>query len=355
MDITELDTPALIVDLEVMEQNIATMSAFFRGRRATLRPHFKSPKAPAIAKRLLAAGAHGFTCAKVGEAEVLVRHGFGDVLIANQIVGTQKIARLVALARRADMMVAVDDAANVTALSAAMHAAGIRLRVLIEVDVGMHRCGVRDAGAAVELARAIGQAPGLHFAGVMGYEGHAVMEPDRALRTDKATAAMAALAAAVQALAEAGFPCQVVSAGGTGTYDITGVYPGVTEIQAGSYVLMDGRYAQLDLPFRCALSLLTTVISVPSRHAAMLDAGMKSISCEFGLPAVRDLADATLVFLSEEHGHLHCKGAAPALGQRLRLIPSHSDTTINLHDRMYGCRGTQVEEIFAIEGRGQFT
>ena len=118
---------------------------------------------------------------------------------------------------------------------------------------------------------------------------------------------------------------------------------------------MDGRYAQLGLPFRCALALLTTVISVPSQRAAIIDAGMKSISHEFGLPAVSDLADATLVFLSEEHGHLHCKGAAPALGQRVRLLPSHSDTTINLHDRMYGCRGGRVEEVFAIEARGQFT
>lgn len=355
MNIRELDTPALVVDLDVMERNIAAMHAFFLGRSATLRPHFKSPKAPAIAKRLLAAGALGLTCAKVGEAEVLVRHGVSDILIANQIVGPQKIARLVELARRADMMVAVDEAGNVSALSAAATAGRVQLRVLIEVDVGMHRCGVRTPDAAVVLARSIAQAHGLRFAGVMGYEGHAVMESERAIRTAKATAAMDTLAATTTALAQAGFPCAIVSAGGTGTYDITGVYPGVTEIQAGSYVLMDGRYAQLDLPFHCALTLLTTVISVPDRRAAIIDAGMKAISFDHGLPAVKDLAGAALVFLSEEHGHLHCKGELPHSGQRLRLIPSHSDTTVNLHDRLYACRGDHVEEIFAIEARGQFT
>lgn len=355
MQVAEIDTPALLVDLDVMERNIATMSDFFAPRPARLRPHFKSPKTPAIAKRLLDAGAIGLTCAKVGEAAVLVKHGVSDVLIANQVVGPQKLARLVDLARRADLMIAVDDAGNVAELSAAATAAGVRLRLLIEVDVGMHRCGVRAPDAAIALARTIERSAGLRFAGVMGYEGHAVMEPDRAARASKATAAMDTLAAVVAALDRAGCPCAIVSAGGTGTYDITGGYPGVTEIQAGSYVLMDGRYAQLDIPFRCALTLLTTVISVPHPRAAIIDAGMKSISFEFGLPAVKDLAEAALVFLSEEHGHLHCKGAMPSSGQRLQLIPSHSDTTVNLHDRMYACRGDRVEEIWEIEARGQFT
>jgi D-serine deaminase-like pyridoxal phosphate-dependent protein len=355
MNVADIDTPALIVDLDVMEQNIAAMSAFFRGREAKLRPHFKSPKASAIAQRLLAAGAIGLTCAKVGEAEVLVEHGINDVLIANQVIGAQKIERLMRLARRADVMVAVDDDVNVAALSAAAKTAQAALGVLIEVDVGMHRCGVRSIDAAIALARTITQAPGLRFAGVMGYEGHAVMEVERAARVTKAMAAMDVLTATTSALAGAGFPCAIVSAGGTGTYDITGIRPGITEIQAGSYVLMDGRYAQLDLPFRCALTLATTVISVPDRRAAIIDAGMKSISFEFGLPTPIDLPDAALVFLSEEHGHLHCRGPQPQCGQRLRLLPSHSDTTVNLHDRLYACRGNQVEEIIAIEARGRFT
>lgn len=355
MDIADIDTPALVVDLDLMERNIGTMSAFFASRATGLRPHFKSPKTPAIAERLLAAGAIGLTCAKVGEAEVLVKHGVRDILIANQVVGPQKIARLVSLAKVADIMVAVDDRVNVAALSAAAAAAAVQLRVLVEVDVGMHRCGVRSAEACVALTRAIAAAPGLRFTGVMGYEGHAVLEPERALRTAKATAAMDVLSGALTALTAAGFVCPIVSAGGTGTYDITGIYPGVTEIQAGSYVLMDGRYAQLDIPFRCALTLLTTVMSVPDRRTAIIDAGMKSLSFEFGLPAVDGLPQASLVFLSEEHGHLHCKGDLPVVGQRLRLIPSHSDTTINLHDRMYACRGSHVEAIFPIEARGQFT
>ena len=352
---SDIDTPALLVDLDVMERNIATMSAFFRDRPAKLRPHFKSPKAPAIAARLLAAGAIGMTCAKVGEAEVLVQHGVRDILIANQVVGPQKIARLVSLAGQADLMVAVDCRENVDALSAAATSAGVTIRILVEVDVGMHRCGVRSAAAAVELARHVQQRTGLRLAGIMGYEGHAVMVPERAERERLATEALATLTAAADAIRAAGLPVEIVSAGGTGTYDLTGVTPGVTEIQAGSYILMDARYRQVDIPFACALSLVSTVISVPDAHTAIIDAGMKAMSFEFGLPEVTGHAGISLGFLSEEHGHLMVDGPPLRVGQRIELVPSHSDTTINLHDHLFALRGDRVEGIFAIEARGKFT
>ncbi len=350
----EIDTPALLVDLDVTERNIATMCEFFRDRPAKLRPHFKSPKAPAVAKRLLAAGAIGMTCAKVGEAEVLASHGVTDILIANQVIGAPKLARLVDLARRANMMVAVDSAAGIDMLAEATAAAGVTCRVLVEVDVGMHRCGARSPAAALALAQRVARASGLCFAGVMGYEGHAVMEPDRAARHRQATEAMQALTAVAEHLRQAGLPVEIVSAGGTGTYDISGVFPGVTEIQAGSFIFMDARYRQVDIPFQCALSLVTTVISVPDAHSAIIDAGMKAVTFEFGLPEVKDLPGVTLGFLSEEHGHLMVDGPPLAVGQRIELIPSHSDTTINLHDQMYALRGDRVEAIFAIEARGRF-
>lgn len=351
----EIDTPALLIDLDVMERNIATMSAFFRDRPASLRPHFKSPKAPAIATRLLAAGAIGMTCAKVGEAEVLVQHGVRDILIANQVVGPQKIARLVGLARQADMMVAVDCTENVDALSAAAASAKLTIRILVEVDIGMHRCGARSPAAAVDLARHVQHCKSLRLAGLMGYEGHAVMIPERAERQRLTQDAMAALTAAADAVRSAGLPVEIISAGGTGTYDLTGVQPGVTEIQAGSYILMDARYRQVDVPFECALSLVTTVISVPDAHTAIIDAGMKAMTFEFGLPEVKGHDGVSLVFLSEEHGHLMVDGPPLHVGQRIELTPSHSDTTINLHDELFGLRGDRLESIFAIEARGKFT
>ncbi len=352
---SEIETPALLVDLDVMERNIAAMSEFFRHRPAKLRPHFKSPKAPAIAKRLLAAGAIGMTCAKVGEAEVLVRHGVSDILIANQVIGADKLARVVALARQADILVAVDSAIGIDMLAAAVAPAGVTVRVLVEVDVGMHRCGARGPEAVLALAQQVAGAAGLRLAGVMGYEGHAVMQPERRLRQAAADKAMAKLTTTAERLRAAGLPVDIVSAGGTGTYDMTGVHPGVTEIQAGSFVLMDARYRQVDIPFQCALSLATTVISIPDARATIIDAGMKSITHEFGMPEVKDLPGVSLAFLSEEHGHLAVEGSPLAIGQRVELIPSHSDTTINLHERMYALRGDRVEAVFAIEARGRST
>lgn len=352
---SEIDTPALLVDLDVMERNIAIMSDFYRDRPAKLRPHFKSPKTPAIAKRLLAAGAIGMTCAKVGEAEVLVEDGFRDILIANQVVGAAKLARLAQLAKRADMMVAVDSQPGIELLAEATHRAGVSVRVLVEVDIGMHRCGVRSSQDALDLARRVTACRSLRLAGLMGYEGHAVMRPDRAERRQLVDAAMATLLDAAEHLRQGGLEVGIISAGGTGTYDMTGTTEGVTEIQAGSFVLMDGRYRQVDLPFECALSLRTTVLSVPAPGTAIVDAGMKAITFEFGRPTIKDLPGVTLQVLSEEHGHLIVDGAVLAVGQHVELVPSHSDTTVNLHDWMFGLRGDRVEEIFRIEGRGKFT
>jgi D-serine deaminase-like pyridoxal phosphate-dependent protein len=354
MRVAEIDTPALVVDLERMERNIATMARFFADKRAKLRPHWKTPKCAEVARRQLEAGAIGITCAKLGEAEALAHSGVhASVLIANQIVGDAKLARLVELARALpELIVAVDSAAQVDALAAAARAANVKLGALIEVDTGMHRCGTSAPEETVALARRIASSR-LAYRGVMGYEGHAVLVPDAAKRKELAEAAAQSLMAHVAALSSAGLAPEIVSSGGTGTYDLTGTVPGVTEIQAGSYVFMDGRYRDVRTDFEPALTLHTTVIHRRGR-LVVTDAGVKSLSSDFGLPVAFDVG-ARVVGLSEEHGHVLCdEGVEIQPGERLRILPSHGDTTINLHDRYYAARGDSVEAVWAIVGRGRF-
>ncbi|HTO51985.1 MAG TPA: DSD1 family PLP-dependent enzyme [Myxococcota bacterium] len=356
MRVPEIDTPALVVDLERMERNIAAMARFFADKPAKLRPHWKTPKCIEVAKRQLAAGAIGVTCAKLGEAEALAAGGLRtSVLIANQLVGEAKQTRLIALARvLPEPIVAVDSAAQVDALDRALAAAGSAppLGALIEVDSGMHRCGTGAPEETVALARRLSQSR-VRYRGVMGYEGHAVLVADASKRKELAEAAAETLISHVLALRAAGLAPEIVSSGGTGTYDLTGVVPGVTEIQAGSYVFMDGRYREVRSDFEPALTLHTTVIHRRGR-LVVTDAGVKSLSNDFGAPVAFDVG-ARVVGLSEEHGHVLCdEGVELEPGQRLRILPSHGDTTINLHERFYAARGDTVEEIWPIVGRGRF-
>ena len=349
----DLDTPVLVLDIEALEANIARMAAFLAGQRARLRPHAKTHKCTQVARRQLEAGAIGATCAKLGEAEALAAVA-PDVLIANQIVGAIKIERLVQLRRRCDVMVAVDSAENVRQLSAAAKAAGLTLRALVEVEVGMGRCGVQSPEAALALARQVAASPGLRFAGVMGYEGHAVMMPDPEQRRATAGKAMGVLTQAAAYLEQNGLPVGIVSGGGTGTYNLTGTFPGVTEIQAGSYATMDARYLTIAPEFRPALTLLATVISLPVPGRAITDAGMKVITPEFGMPPVLRPEGLRTLKLSEEHGTLEGEGTAGlSLAQKVELIPSHGCTTINLHDCYYVAQGERIVDVWPIEGRGK--
>lgn len=350
----DIDTPALLIDLDKMEHNIQNMADFFAERSADLRPHTKTHKCPVLAHKQLRAGAQGITCAKLGEAEVMAEAGINDILIANQIVGEQKISRLANLARHCDIMVAVESAENTADLSNAAKAAGSTIRVLIEVDVGMHRCGVKSVEEALSLAQVILNNPGLEFEGIMGYEGHMVMVPDFEDREQGCTDSMQVLISTKEILEQNGIVVKIVSAGGTGTYNIAGAYPGITEIQAGSYIVMDAKYYSVLQDFECALTLLTTVTSRPDKESAILDAGMKAMTFEFGMPELVGLKGAAISFLSEEHGHLYLEDADPRVGQKVELIPSHGCTTINLHDRYYACRGERVEAIWRIAARGKF-
>jgi D-serine deaminase-like pyridoxal phosphate-dependent protein len=349
----EIDTPALVLDLEALERNLARMAAFLRDRPARVRPHSKTHKCPTIAWKQLRAGAIGITCAKLGEAEVMARAGIRDILIANQIIGPTKIRRLVNLAVDTEVMVAVEAAENARQLSEAAVAAGVHLRTLIEVDVGMGRCGVAPGDETLALAREMAALPGLRMEGIMGYEGHAVMLPDPERRRAAAEQAMALLVGAQETLERDGLPVGIVSAGGSGTYNITGAYPGVTEIQAGSYATMDARYKGVIPEFETALTVVAQVISARGDHA-VIDAGLKTLTPEFGAPELQHPAGWTLGHQSEEHSTLkHGDGAALKPGDRVEIVPSHGCTTINLHDAYYVTSGERVVAIWPIAGRGQ--
>jgi D-serine deaminase-like pyridoxal phosphate-dependent protein len=349
----ELDTPALCLDAAALERNIARMARFFRDRPAKLRPHCKTHKCPTIAWMQLRAGAIGITCAKLSEAEVMAQAGIQDLLIANQVVGARKIARLVNLAAYTQVMVAVESAANAEELSAAAEAKGVRLRVLLEVDTGDHRCGVEPGQPALHLARRVLSLGGLRFEGIMGYEGHAVMISDASERRKVAEEAAAQLVATRDLLAQSGIPVGIVSAGGTGTYDITGAYGGITEIQAGSYATMDARYNEVGIDFELALTVVSRVISVARPGMAFIDAGLKALTPEFGMSRLIRPRGWTLVRLSEEHGHLRCEGGEPLKpGDMVELVPSHGCTTINLHDVYHVTRDDLVEAVWPIAARG---
>lgn len=353
-----VDTPALVIDAGALERNIARMAAYFRGSRAVLRPHAKTHKSPQIAHMQLEAGAVGITCAKLGEAEILAQAGIRDLLVANQVVGEQKIARLVRLARYARVTVCVDDAANAEQISAAAQAAGTSVGILVEVDIGMRRCGVEPGEPALALARRVVELPGLVFRGLQGYEGHLVTVRERAERERRVREAMAPLIETRRLIESAGIPVELVSGGGTGTYDITSQIEGFNEIQAGSYVFMDATYRKVEGPgsvFEPAIFLWSTIISRPAPDRAVADIGLKTATPELGLPEAADLAGVTVLGLSEEHARLRLEGEARGLrpGDKLRFLPGHVCTTVNLHDRYVVVRDGIVEAIWPVAARGR--
>lgn len=351
----EIDTPALYIDLDLMEANIARMADHFAGLVAALRPHAKTHKCPILAHKQIEAGAIGVCCAKLGEAEVFAMAGIRDILITSQIIGVRKITRLVNLAGYTNVIVVVDDAANVANLDAAARAKGVRLRVLVEVDIGRGRCGTNPGEPTLELARTIMNCQGLKFEGLMGYEGHTVMIPDFNERKRKTEKSLKLLVDTKSLLEVDGIPVPIVSSGGTGTYMITGQYPGITEVQTGSYVTMDTQYRdKVGIDFNIAVSVLSTVISVVRPGVAIMDAGWKTLTTEFGLPKIYQPEGWELTALSEEHGFLRQIGG-PALepGDKVEIYPSHGCTTINLHDIYFAIRRGIVEAIWPIAARGK--
>lgn len=355
LPLREIDTPTLLLDRAASDRNLARMAAFFQNRPAKLRPHFKNHKCVTLARRQLAAGAIGMTCAKLSEAEVLVEHGFADLLIANQVVGAAKVARLAHLATRARIAVAIDHIEQAAAISQAAAAAGSVVNLLIEVDIGMGRCGVAPGEPALELARRVGDLPGVRFTGLQAYEGHLVNVLDRAERAERARAAMQLAIDTRRLIEAAGMPVACISGCSSATYDSTGTLTGVDEIQAGTYATMDRQYQRLAPEFEVALSLQVRVISRPAPGRSVLDVGVKGAGSEFGVPAIRDYPEVEISsFLSEEHAVVR---NAPdwKIGELLQLIPSHACTTCNLHRELVVHEEGVVVDVWPIEASGRLT
>lgn len=353
--IEELDTPTLLLDRAASDRNLKKMADFFRDRPAKLRPHFKNNKCVTLAKRQLSLGAVGMTCAKLGEAEVLVANGVENVLIANQVVGDIKIRRLVEIASQAKVACAVDHIEQVTAISRIASEYGVSVNLLVEVDIGMGRCGVPAGEPALELARRIQELSGVRFAGLQAYEGHLVNVLDREERRVKSREAMSTAIETRRLIESKGIPVDCISGCSSATYDSTGTLDGVNEIQAGTYATMDRQYHRMTPEFDIALSVLVRVISRPSPTRAVLDLGVKGAGCEFGVPAIRDYPDVEIpFFLAEEHAVVQ-KCPDWKIGQVLHLIPSHACTTCNLHREMVVHENGVVVDVWPIEASGLLT
>jgi D-serine deaminase-like pyridoxal phosphate-dependent protein len=354
--VSALDTPALLVDLDVMEANMARIVAACREHGVGWRPHSKAHKTPEIARMQLDAGATGITCAKVGEAEVMAAAGIRDILIANQIVGPIKVGRLVALAQRADPIVCVDSVENATELDAAFRQAGKRLRVLIEVDIGMNRAGVAPGAPVVALAHEIARRPGLRLVGLEGWESQATTMADPAEKERTVRDAVAALVASARACRDAGFAVDIVSCGGTGTFPFCVEQVGVTEVQIGGAVFSDMHYrTNYHVDFEPALTVLATVTSRPTATRIVVDAGKKTMSGDAAMPAPRGLPEMRAMKLSAEHAKIELArpSTSPAIGDKVELVVGYSDTTVHLHEEIVAVRAGRVEAIWRVAGRGR--
>lgn len=340
----ELSTPTLVVDLDAFDANVAAAQRLLKGTGKSLRPHFKTHGVPALALRQLGPTVGGFTCATVTEMETLVAAGARDVLLANEIVGPEKIRRIAALAERARVIVAVDAPEPLLEFSAAARDRGVVVEVLVDVDTGLDRCGVRGAAAAQDLALAAAETGGLRFTGIMGYEGRLrAALPDRA---DRVAHAFSALAEAKYAIESAGLEVAVVSACGTATFaDALGA-TAVTEIQAGTYALMEPDLEPLNLPFRPAVRIVGSVISRRSGQV-VLDIGRRSVGCDGGLPLAID-PRARLLRVNDEHTVLAWEGALPELGEHVALRPTQNRTTFKLHSRVWLSRDDKTVDCVPI-------
>lgn len=352
---SDLDTPVLWVDLDLLESNIAYMAGYFQAAGVSWRPHTKGIKVPAIAHQAIAAGAIGVTCAKLAEAEVMAAAGITDILIANQIVGPMKAARLANLRRHADAKVAVDNPSNVAELGAAARNKGVEIGVLVEVEVGMHRAGVAPGLPALELSRLVSDTPGLRYEGLMAWEGHARGEPELEGRKPVIEEAVGLLVDSAERCRAAGLPVNIVSAGGTGTFYVTAFQPGITEIQAGGAIFGDVASQSWGVETKPALFVRTQVTSRPVPERIIVDAGFKTLPTWHATPQPVDLIGVESTSMSAEHGTLRL--AAPnseiRVGDTLDFVVGYGDVTVCLHDQLVGIRDGIVEVVWPIQGRGK--
>lgn len=351
----DLDTPFLWVDLDIMERNIANLAQLFAQGGVNWRPHSKGIKVPAIIHKAIAAGAIGVTCAKLSEAEVMSAAGIQDILIANQIVTPTKIRRLAQLARHSDVKVAVDNAQNVIELGKAALAAGTRIGVVIEIDLGMKRSGVEPDLPAVKLAELAHKTEGIQLFGVMGWEGQASIITDAEQKEVAVKSAVQLLTRTARQFSEQGLPVSIVSAGGSATADITSFIPGVTEIQAGGGIFSDILYQSRGVTNDPALFVRSTVTSRPAADRLIFDAGFKALPAWNTSPRLLQVDGIESIRMSAEHGTVTVNEPNPNIrvGDAFDFIVSYGDYTVFLHDHLYGIRKDVVEVCWPIQGRGK--
>ncbi len=353
----EIDTPALLVDLDVLDRNVAHMArVIIQEAGINWRPHSKGIKSPAIAHLLVEAGAIGVTCAKLGEAEVMAAGGIRSILIANQIVGPQKVERLVNLRKHADVIPAVDNADNVREIAEAAARKGVRQRLVVEINVGIDRAGVLPGEPVVALAKQVASYPSLEFAGVMAWEALVLGAKDDAEKGRMVKEAISQLTESADRCRDAGLPVEIVSCGGSGTYWHTAFQPGVTEIQGGGGIFCDITYRErFGVKHDYALTVLATVTSRPAPTRIICDAGKKTMSTDASTPKPIGLPDESGLTCSAEHGRIELPEPAdtPCVGDKIQFIVGYGDTTVFLHDNFYGIRDGRVEVVWPILGRGK--
>jgi D-serine deaminase-like pyridoxal phosphate-dependent protein len=358
--ISSLDTPSMLVSLPLMEQNIRTLMSLLLPTGVLIRPHLKTTKSAVLAQKLVAAGATGGCCAKLSEAEVLCSLGFDDLLVTCEVVGDVKVARLVELwEKHQKLRVVVDCEAGARGISEGRSKRGVEgsIDVLIDLDVGLHRTGVKPEGA-VDLARCIASLPHLKLIGVQGYEGHLQHVHSFEERKRECLESMRILTSTAEELRKDGHEIKVVTTGGTGTAEFCASVPGITEVQPGSFLFMDTDYRNAigSKNYSNSLTILSTVLSVQGPRIVTIDAGLKSLTTDSGLAECKT-PGYTYGVLGDEHGSLEWQEGNEKLklqvGDRVEMVPSHIDPTINLHDVYYAHRDGVIEEIWKVDARGK--
>jgi D-serine deaminase-like pyridoxal phosphate-dependent protein len=350
MDLDAIDTPALLVDLDTMERNQRRMNELFTDKTVRVRPHFKNHRVLALADRQIAGGAIGITCARLWQAERLNRHGIQDVLLANEIAGEPMIRRFIELSRIAPVIVGVDNSSTIDEMARLAGPERGLLNLVVDFDLGLRRCGVVDGAMGLAIARRIVDS-GMCFRGVMGYEGHLQPLPPGPEKDRVVREALATLVSGKELIERAGIPVEIVSCGGTGDCIIVSNFRGVTEAQPGSYLLMDSWYAPFAPDFHPALTVLATVISRTGNDRLVLDAGVKAISGERGLPSLAGFDGLRVKGLHAEHAPIEITDGkqTPKVGEKVQIRVHYHDGTVHLHRQMYGIRNGVVEEVFQVE------
>ena len=349
----DLDTPCLVIDLDALDRNMDVIADYYRDRPSKLRGHSKNHKTPAIALRQIRRGGTigGVCAAKVAEAEVMVHGGVPSVFITSEVVGDLKIRRLCSLAGQAEVLVACDSPDNARALSQEAAAQGVDLGVVIEVETGLKRCGVQEIAQGVALAHEITSLPGVSFRGIMSHQVIPAM-PDREDRVTEGNRVIKGVIDLKDAIVDSGLPVEIVSTGETWSYDVAGEIPGVTEIQGGSYLLMETHYDYMT-EFSYAAKVLTTVISTPRPGIAIGDAGTRAVSTLRGMPEVDGRPGVAVEAMDGDHAVFKLSdGAKLNVGDQLLLIPSQQDAMVSRWDRFVGLRDGKVEAVWDIQARG---